>query len=52
MSRYGYAGPKPHRSVWAVLGIVAAVVLCVFGLVIVGAIVLLYVGLSHTGSNK
>lgn len=40
------------RSVWAVLGIIAAVLLTIGGLAIVGVIVLVYVGLSNAGSNK
>jgi hypothetical protein len=52
MSRYGYTDPKPQRSIWAVLGIVLAVLLGIGGLVFVGLIVLIAVAMSHYGSNK
>jgi hypothetical protein len=44
--------PARGRSVWAVIGIIVAVVLVIGGLALVGAMVLLFVGLSHYGSNK
>jgi hypothetical protein len=44
--------PARGRSVWAIIGIVLAVVLCVGGLVVVGLLALFFVGLSHYGSNK
>jgi hypothetical protein len=48
-----YSDPgKPARSGWAVFGIVLAVVLALAGLVVVGAVVLFFVGMSHYGSNK
>jgi hypothetical protein len=43
---------RPRRSPWAVLGIALAVVLAIGGLVIVGMVVILFVGLSQYGSNK
>lgn len=39
-------------SIWGVVGIVVAVLLGVAGLVVIGAIVLFFVGLSRYGSNK
>jgi hypothetical protein len=49
-----FAPPRPARgrSVWAIIGIILAVVLVIGGLVLVGLTVLLFVGLSHYGSNK
>jgi hypothetical protein len=44
--------PARGRSVWAIIGIVLAVVLGIGGLVVVGLMVLFFVGLSHYGSNK
>lgn len=46
------SGPVPQRAVWAITGIFVAVVLSIFGLVVVGYAVMLYVGLSHYASNK
>ncbi|HEU5419209.1 MAG TPA: hypothetical protein VFV41_16070 [Streptosporangiaceae bacterium] len=43
---------RPPRSGMAIFGMVAAVVLTIGGLVIVGAVVILFVGLSQYGSNK
>ncbi|WP_377266829.1 hypothetical protein [Peterkaempfera sp. SMS 1(5)a] len=43
---------RPARSGWAVFGIVLAVVSALAGLAVVGAVVLLFVGMSHYGSNK
>ena len=43
---------RPRRSGIAIFGMVAAVVLTIGGLVFIGAIVILYVGLSQYGSNK
>ena len=43
---------RTGRSVWAVVGIVAAVLLTIGGLAMVAVIVLVYVGLSQVGSNK
>jgi len=45
-------GPVPQRAVWTIAGIFVAVVLSIFGLVVVGCAVMLYVGLSHYASNK
>lgn len=45
-------GPARGRSVWAIIGIILAVVLGIGGLAVVGVMVLLFVGLSHYGSNK
>jgi hypothetical protein len=42
----------PARSVWTIVGIVAAVLLAIGGLAVLAAIVLVYVGLSQFGSNK
>jgi hypothetical protein len=49
-----FAPPRParERSVWAIVGIILAVVLCIGGLVVVGLIALFFVALSHYGSNK
>ena len=44
--------PARQSSVWTIIGIILAVVLCIGGLVIVGVVALLFVGLSHYGSNK
>jgi hypothetical protein len=46
--------PRPARgsSVWVIIGIVLAVLLCIGGLVVVGLVVLFFVGMSHYGSNK
>jgi hypothetical protein len=44
--------PARGRSVWAIIGIVLAVVLVIGGLAVVGVMVLLFIGLSHYGSNK
>jgi hypothetical protein len=44
--------PARGRSVWAIIGIVLAVVLCIGGLVVVGLLALFFVALSHYGSNK
>ena len=46
------AGPRPGRSVWAIIGITLAVLLTIGGLALVGFAVVIYVGLSHWGSNK
>jgi hypothetical protein len=43
---------RPRRSGIEIFGMVAAVVLTVGGLVVIGMIVILYVGLSSYGSNK
>jgi hypothetical protein len=43
---------RPARSGWAVFGIVLAVVLALAGLMVVGVVVLFFVGMSHYGSNK
>ena len=45
-------GPARGRSVWTIIGIILAVVLGIGGLVVVGVMVLLFIGLSHYGSNK
>ncbi len=45
-------GPYRESSVWTVIGITLAVLLTIGGLVVVGFTVLLFVGLSHYGSNK
>jgi hypothetical protein len=44
--------PARGRSVWAIIGIILAVVLVIGGLALVGVMVLFFVGLSHYGSNK
>jgi hypothetical protein len=44
--------PAPQHSVWTIIGIVLAVVLGIGGLAVVGFAVVLFVGLSHYGSNK
>lgn len=44
--------PARGRSVWAIIGIILAVVLVIGGLVVVGLMALFFVGLSHYGSNK
>ena len=43
---------SPGRTASSVLGIVVAVILVVGGLAIVGAMVVIAVGVSHFGSNK
>ena len=43
---------RRQRSAWGVAGVVLAVVLVIGGLALVGAIVVLAVGMSHYGSNK
>ncbi|HEY1643335.1 MAG TPA: hypothetical protein VGG35_21805 [Streptosporangiaceae bacterium] len=43
---------RPRRPGIEIFGMVAAVVLTVGGLVIIGTIVIFFVGLSHYGSNK
>lgn len=45
-------GPNRGRSVWTIIGIALSVLLAIGGLVFVGVTVLLFVGLSHYGSNK
>jgi hypothetical protein len=44
--------PSRKSTVWAVIGITLAVMLTIAGLAVVGGMVLLYIGLSHYGSNK
>lgn len=48
---YGRA-PRRGSYVWTVIGITLAVMFTIAGLAVVGGMVLLYVGLSHYGSNK
>ena len=48
----GTRRPSRKSTVWAVVGITLAVMLTIAGLAIVGGIVLLWIGLSHYGSNK
>jgi len=48
----GGPGPKPQNPVWAIIGITLAVMFTIAGLAVVGSIVLLWIGLSHYGSNK
>lgn len=46
--------PRPirERSIWTIIGIALAVVLVIGGLAVVGFATLIFVGLSHYGSNK
>jgi hypothetical protein len=48
----GGGGPRPQNPVWAVIGITLAVMFTICGLAVVSGIVLLWIGLSHYGSNK
>jgi hypothetical protein len=43
---------RPDRHIWTAVGTALAILLGIGGLAAVGAIVLVYVGLSHWGSNK
>jgi hypothetical protein len=52
VSHFAPLKPARGRSVWAIIGIVLAVVLVIGGLAFIGVMVLLFVGLSHYGSNK
>jgi hypothetical protein len=44
--------PRRRRSVWSALGVILAVALGVFGLLVVAGFVILLIGLNNTGSNK
>jgi hypothetical protein len=44
--------PRRRRSVWSGLGVILAVALGVFGLMVVGGFVILFIGLNSYGSNK
>jgi hypothetical protein len=48
----GRRAARPQRPVWAIIGIILAVVLAIGGLAIVGLMVVVVVGMSHYGSNK
>ena len=52
MRRNGHAAPAPQRSVWAVIGIALATLLCIGGLMVLGVTVFFYIALSHYASNK
>lgn len=48
----GGRGLHREHPVWTVIGVTIAVLLAIGSLVVVGGTVLLFVGLSHYGSNK
>jgi len=52
LSDYSPSAEPPLRSIWAVIGIVLAVVLVIGGLAFVGAMVLAVAGMNHWASNK
>jgi len=43
---------RPQRSVWAAIGVALAVILALGGLTVVGLAVVVFVAMSHYGSNK
>lgn len=52
MERHRYPAPKPQRSVWTGIGIALVTVLCAGGLLILAGMVLSFMTLSATASNK